>query len=65
MKAKVKLTDTYSGRSINIVTELVNYESDKYGFSFETLSDYQRKKIEDFFGKNAAYYTDVDIIKVY
>lgn len=65
MKAKVQLTDTYTGRSINIIVNLINYEFDKYGFSFETLTDNQRRKIENYFGKLNAYYTKSEIIKYY
>lgn len=65
MKAKVKLTDDYSGRSINVVVNLVNYESDKYGFTFESLNRRQRKKIEDFFGHQNAYYSSIEILKVF
>lgn len=64
MKAKVQLTDR-SNRSINVVTELVNTESDRYEFDFSSLTDGQRKKIEGFFGKIGAYYTTAEIIKVY
>lgn len=63
MKAKVQLIDTYSGRSINIIVNLV--EDDYYGdyrFSFESLTDNQRKKIENYFGKINAYYTKSEII---
>lgn len=62
MKAKVRLTDAFSGRSINVITELVNRRWDMYEFSFESLSDFQRKKIEDFFGKENAYHTKAEII---
>lgn len=62
MKAKVRLTDAFSARSINVITKLVNTEMDKYEFSFESLSDFQRKKIEDFFGKENAYHTKAEII---
>lgn len=62
MKAKVRLTDAFSGRSINVITELVNRRWDMYEFSFESLSDFQRKKIEDFFGKENAYHTKSEII---
>ena len=62
MKAKVRLTDAFSGRSINVITKLVNTEGDKYEFSFANLSDYQRKKIEDFFGRDNAYHTEVEIV---
>ena len=65
MKAKVKLTDNYSGRSINVVTNLENYEFDRYGFTFESLTRRQRKKIEDFFGQQNAYHTSIDILKVF
>lgn len=62
MKAKVRLTDAFSGRSIIVITELVNRRWDMYEFSFESLSDFQRKKIEDFFGKENAYHTKAEII---
>lgn len=65
MKAKVKLTDNYSGRSLNIITNLTNIESNKYDFSFESLSDSQRAKIEKFFGKLNAYYTKHEVLKTY
>lgn len=65
MKAKVKLTDTYTGRSINIITELMNTYGDEYEFSFEMLSDRQHAKIENYFGKMNAYYTKAEIIKIY
>lgn len=61
MKAKVRLTDAFSGRSINVITKLVNTEYDKYEFSFSNLSDYQRKRIEYFFGKENAYHTKSEI----
>ena len=64
MKAKVKLTDLYSGRSIVLICELVNDYFDHYGFSYSSLSDFQRRKIESYFGKLNAYYTHVDIIKI-
>ena len=62
MKAKVRLTDAFSGRSINVITKLENTEFDKYEFSFANLSDFQRKKIEDFFGRENAYHTKVEIV---
>lgn len=62
MKAKVRLTDAFSGRSINVITKLVNTEMDKYEFTFDSLSDFHRKKIEDFFGKENAYHTKAEII---
>lgn len=65
MKAKVQLTDSFSGRSINVVVNLVNTEFDKYEFAFDSLSDYQRKKIEVFFGAYNAYYTKSEVIQVY
>ena len=62
MKAKVRLTDNYTGRSMNLIVRLVNTEFDKYEFSYGALSDYQQKKIENYFGKMNAYYTSVDIL---
>ena len=65
MKAKVRLTDAFSGRSINVITKLVNTEFDKYEFSFANLSDVQRRKIEDFFGGLQAYHTKSDILRIW
>ena len=64
MKAKVRLTGPCSGRSLILICNLVNVYSEHYCFSFSALSDYQRRKIESYFGKLNAYYTDVDIIKI-
>lgn len=68
MKAKVTLTDSYSGRSINLICEVDNIafigEDDKYVYEPRNLSKGQRKKIEDFFGKMAAYYTKAEIVKL-
>lgn len=64
MKAKVKLTSPCSGRNLVLICDLVKVYSDIYDFSFSALSDFQRRKIESYFGKLNAYYTDVDIIKI-
>lgn len=65
MKAKVKLTDKFSGRNLVLISELVNDYFDHYGFDYSALSDFQRRKIELYFGKVNAYYTSVDIIKIF
>ena len=65
MKAKVRLTDAFSGRRINVITKLENTEYDKYEFTFDSLSDFQRKKIEDFFGGLQAYHTKADILRIW
>ena len=64
MKAKVRLTDALSGRSINVITKLDNTEGNKYEFTFANLSDWQRKKIERFFGSMNAYHTKPEIINL-
>ena len=64
MKAKVRFTSPCSGLSLVLICNLVNVYSDYYDFSFSALSDYQRRKIESYFGKLNAYYTDVEIIKI-
>lgn len=64
MKAKVKLTDRFSGRHCTIVTYLVNDFFGNYVFKYSSLTFSQRRKIEDYFGKYNAYYTHVDIIKI-
>ncbi len=65
MKAKVKLTGSCSGLSLILICNLSNVYADHYCFSFSALSVYQRRKIESYFGKLNAYYTDVDIIKIF
>ncbi len=68
MKAKVTLTDSYSGRSINLICEVDNIASvgqnNKYVYEPHNLSKGQRKKIEGFFGKEAAYHTKAEIVKL-
>lgn len=66
MKAKVRLTDRFSGRTLVLICQLIedSCNTGRFGFSFSNLSDYQRKKIESYFGKLNAYHTDVDIIKI-
>lgn len=44
MKAKVTLTDNYSGRNMSLIVNLGNTEGDKYEFTWDNLSDSQRKK---------------------
>ena len=69
MKAKVNLRDNYSGRNINIICEVENVayvgEPDKWSYNPALLSDYQRKKIEDFFGVEQAYHTSWEVVKTY
>lgn len=69
MKAKVNLRDNYTGRNINIICEVenvaLNGQTDDWCYMSKYLSDYQRKKIKDFFGVMQAYYTTAEIIKLY
>ena len=39
MKAKVRLTDAFSGRSINVINKHENTEIDNYENTFANLSD--------------------------
>lgn len=68
MKAKVTLTDKYTGRSINLICDVENIanvgEKDEYIYNPAYISDGQRRKIEKFFGKMAAYYTSSEIVKL-
>lgn len=69
MKAKVTLTDSYSGRSINLICEVDNIafigEDDKYIYDPHLISKRQQKKTEDFFGgREAAYHTKAEIVKL-
>lgn len=57
-RTKIELTDKYSGRSI--ILSIKNYDEEEYWYN--QISDGQRRKIEDFFGKMAAYYTNVEIL---
>lgn len=57
-RTKIELTDKYSGRSI--ILSINNYDEEEYWYN--QISDGQRRKIEDFFGKMAAYYTNVEIL---
>ena len=52
----IKVVDTFSGRAIALRVEEKKF-NDADGW--EWLSDYQRKRIEDFFGKMQAYYCKV------
>lgn len=65
MKAKIKLTDKYTGRSINVIVKLEETARDYYEFSYANLTDRQHRKLRNFFGEMNAYYTEREIIKVY
>ena len=52
----VKVVNTYSGRAIALRVEEKKFNN---ADNWEWLSDYQRKRIEDFFGKTQAYYCKV------
>ncbi len=69
MRAKVMLIDEYTGRSLNLVCKVDNVacgdEPDRYEYNQKNLSDGQRKKIEDFFGKENAYHTKAEIVTLY
>lgn len=58
---RVTLTDKYSGRSLNLrVKESMWANVETYG-RWAFLTDYQRRRIEAYFGKINAYYTSIDI----
>lgn len=65
MKAKVRLTDRYTGRYMDVIVCLENTEADRYEYTHNCLSEYQRKKIENFFGKMNAYHCEYEIIHTY
>ena len=67
MKAKVNLRDNYSGRNINIICEVENvaYSGEQWAYNPALLSDYQHKKIRDFFGGEQAYHTSWEVVKTY
>ena len=54
------MTDGYSGRSLSFRVDKGRWEgSVESGEKWSWMSDGQRKKAEDYFGKMAAYYTKV------
>lgn len=55
-KITLKVVDTYSGRTIALRVDKKRYENAE---GWEWLSDYQRKRIEDFFGPIQAYHCKV------
>ena len=57
-RTRIKLTDKYTGRSIAL--SIKNYTNEEYWYN--QISNGQRKKIENFFGKMAAYYTSAEIL---
>ena len=57
---KVTLTDTYSNRSLNFRVNASKFDDDIES-KWQWLSDGQRKKAEDFFGKENAYHTSMSI----
>lgn len=57
-RTRIKLTDKYTGRSITL--SIKNYTSEEYWYN--QISNGQRRKIENFFGEMAAYYTSVEIL---
>jgi len=58
------ISDSFSGRSINLHVNSKQLDSINNPVSsrWEWLTDYQRKKIESFFGKTAAYYTTIEFL---
>ena len=65
VKTKVTFTDSYSGRSLNMMLNLPSDWAQKrwqYGI-YEYLSDYQRKRGESFFGFLNFYYCKYELAK--
>lgn len=50
----VKIVNTFSGRAIRLRADEKKFKNSDDGWDW--LSDYQRKRIENFFGKETAYY---------
>lgn len=65
---KIQFTDTYSGKTVNIVINLTDNEKEDFlrdndkHIIYGKMSDYQRKKVESIFGKMNAYYTKIEIL---
>lgn len=56
---KVTLTDRYSGRSLAFRVTHDKWENREYKYGW--MTDYQRKRAENFFGEMAAYYTVIEV----
>lgn len=59
---KIRLLDEYSGRSIDLRVKDKDWRKTEWLGSWSFLTDYQRKRIESYFGKVAAYYTKIEIL---
>lgn len=56
---KVRLTDRFSGRYITLRVNKSEWENRESNYGW--LTDSQRRKVEDYFGKVAAYYTRIEV----
>lgn len=59
---KIQFTDSYSGRSLVLHfndKQMRILEDDEW---YMAITDYQRKRLENFFGKMNAYYTKMEIL---
>ena len=65
VKTKVTFTDSYSGRSINMMLNLPSdWAQQRWQYSiWDYLSDYQRKRGESFFGSENFYYCKYELAK--
>lgn len=59
---KIEFTDSYSGRSLVLHFSEKQFKLMEEGDWRDAITDYQRKRIENFFGKMNAYYTKVEIL---
>lgn len=59
---KIELLDEYSGRSLTLRVKEKDWEKREWIGGWAFLTDYQRKRIESFFGKMAAYYTTINVL---
>lgn len=58
---KVTMTDNYSGRALNFRTTRIRWKSALENWPYDWMSDGQRKKAEDYFGKYNAYHTRLEV----
>ena len=59
---KIEFTDSYSGRSLVLhFTEKQFQILQDEGWT-AAITDYQRKRLENYFGKMNAYYTKMEIL---
>ena len=59
---KIEFTDSYSGRSLVLHFTEKQFQILQDEDWTRAITDYQRKRLENYFGKMNAYYTKIEIL---